>query len=180
MVRDKENLNRWNRERYHQRKTELIYREKRKKSALKYYHSHVKECAKRRREYFLKNIEKYRKYRREWRYSTPAGIYACVKEGCKNNGRGHKLSITKEEFIAWHNSQEKICSYCKRTHEECQLDILNRKVNRLTIDRIDNSRGYEKGNLALACYRCNAIKNNYFTPDEMLKIGRIIHDKNSK
>jgi len=34
-----------------------------------------------------------------------------------------------------------------------------------------------QGNLALACLRCNAIKNNYFTKDEMLKIGGIIRAK---
>ena len=51
------------------------------------------------------------------------------------------------------------------------------RLGKQASDRIDNSKGYERGNLALACLRCNAIKNNYFTKEEMLIIGKIIHDK---
>ena len=177
MVWNKEQMNKWSKEYYHKRKNEPDYRERRRISARKYYHSHKEKCLQSRRNYFLKNKESYRKYRREWRYSTPAGIYACIKEGVRHNGRGHKLTISKKEFTDWYNSQEKICFYCKRTHKEAQSDILNRKINRLTIDRIDNNRGYEKDNIVLACYRCNAIKNNYFTQDEMMKIGDIIRAK---
>jgi hypothetical protein len=179
MARNKENLNSWAKANYHKRKNDAEYVERRRKSARKYYNTHKDKCKISRRNYFLKNKEAYRKYRREWRYSTAAGIYACISEGVRHNGRGYKLTITRQEFIDWYNSQEKICFYCKRTHIEAQADILNRKINRLTIDRIDNDRGYEKGNLALACLRCNAIKNNYFTQDEMLKIGDIIRAKKS-
>ncbi len=180
MARDKERLNQWNREYYHKRKLDPVYKEKRRLSALKYYHNHKEQYAKNQREYFLNNKEKYRKYRREYRYTNPVGIYSTIKDGLNNKKLPRKtmLKISKEDFVKWYNSQEKICLYCKRTFEETQSDILNRKVHRLTIDRIDNARGYENGNLALACLRCNAIKNNYFTKDEMLKIGGIIRAKN--
>ena len=42
---------------------------------------------------------------------------------------------------------------------------------RLTIDCKDNSLGYIKDNLILACDRCNFIKSNIFTYEEMLFIG---------
>jgi hypothetical protein len=146
--------------------------------------SYLKNIIKRKatgKKYRIANKENYNKYRREYRYNNPVGIYSVIKDGINNRGckRSVLLKISKEDFVDWYNSQEKICFYCKRTYEQCQIDPLNRKVHRLTIDRVDNNDGYKKGNLALACLRCNAIKNNYFTKDEMLKIGKIIYDKNS-
>ena len=179
MARDKTNLNRWNREYYHKKKTDPNYLERRRKSALKYYNTHKEKCAKSRLNYFLKNKEKYRKYRREWNYTSPSGIYSIIKSGLnsKKNPRKYLVKISKEDFVKWYNSQEKICAYCGRNYEQTLSDPLNKKVKRLTIDRIDNSKGYENGNLALACLRCNAIKNNYFTKEEMLEIGEIIRAK---
>ncbi len=179
MSRDKDNLRRWNRENYQKRKTDLAYMEKRRASALKYYHNHKEQYAQNQKEYMIRNQEAYRQYRREWNYTSPRGIYSIIKSALKdkNNHRKALLKISKEDFVKWYNSQEKICFYCKRTLGETQTDILNRKVHRLTIDRIDNNKGYEKGNLVLACLRCNAIKNNYFTKDEMLEIGEIIRRK---
>lgn len=102
-----------------------------------------------------------------------------IKDGLSNKGvpRRTILKITKDEFVKWYLDQDQKCLYCGRTLEQSQTDTLNKKTNRLTIDRLDNNRGYEKGNLALSCLRCNAIKNNYFTKDEMLIIGRVIRDK---
>ena len=48
---------------------------------------------------------------------------------------------------------------------------------RETNDRMDNSLGYSISNIALSCQRCNNIKGNFFTYDEMVKIGRIIRKK---
>ena len=47
---------------------------------------------------------------------------------------------------------------------------------RLEIDRKDNNKGYEKGNLALCCCRCNTIKSDFFTEEEMFKVGAIIEE----
>jgi 5-methylcytosine-specific restriction endonuclease McrA len=179
MARDKENLNRWQREYYQKRKSDPDYLDEKRASAKRYYNSNKEIIAQKHRNYFIRNREKYAKYRREYRYNNPVGIYSTIKDGLNNKKQPRKilLKISKDDFVEWYNSQEKICFYCKRTFEETQSDELNRKVHRLTIDRIDNSKGYERGNLALACLRCNAIKNNYFTKEEMLIIGKIIHDK---
>ena len=51
--------------------------------------------------------------------------------------------------------------------------IKNPRYNmRLSIDRKDNSLGYEKGNLALACMICNKIKSDFFSEKEMLEIAK--------
>ena len=48
---------------------------------------------------------------------------------------------------------------------------------RFSIDRKKNGIGYSLDNIVLACSRCNSIKSDYFTEEEMLKIGNFIeHD----
>jgi len=46
------------------------------------------------------------------------------------------------------------------------------RFGRLTIDRMDSSRDYEEGNLALACWRCNAIKGDFLSAAEMRLIAQ--------
>ena len=108
---------------------------------------------------------------------TPEGIYSSLKTGATS--RNLEYSITKEYFVNWYNNQDKTCHYCNRTLEEIKLDPIGH-AGRLSIDRIDSTKGYIENNLVLACYRCNTIKSNYFTEQEMLKIGEIIKLKELK
>lgn len=43
--------------------------------------------------------------------------------------------------------------------------------NRLSIDRIENMRGYEIDNMALACALCNLIKGAWFSAAQMREIA---------
>jgi hypothetical protein len=43
------------------------------------------------------------------------------------------------------------------------------------IDRIDNNKGYVVNNCVPCCTECNKTKGTYFTYDEMLQIGNVIH-----
>jgi len=92
----------------------------------------------------------------------------------KQSSRALLVTITQEDFIMWYKSQPRKCCYCGI--EEARLpidsDSYNRRTARLTIDRMNSQKGYEKGNLALCCYRCNSIKGNFFTPSEMVEIGQ--------
>ena len=76
------------------------------------------------------------------------------------------------EFVDWFNSQEKICTYCG-IPEEIWQHIYNGHQNKysLTIDRMDNSKGYIVNNLTLACSQCNSSKNDVFSYIEMKEIG---------
>ena len=91
----------------------------------------------------------------------------------KQSARGHLVTISQEAFLMWYKSQQRKCCYCgiEEVRLPIDLDSYNRKTSRLTIDRMDSQLGYEKGNLALCCYRCNSIKGNFFTPSEMVEIG---------
>lgn len=147
------------------------------------------------REYYKKyrNNPEYQKYRKEywsrissnpelysrrkdavnrWR-GTISGIYTSLK-----NRRRNDFRITKKEFVEWYEKQEKKCSYCGITLEEIKRlpYPYNRKngLVKLSIDRKDNSAGYKIDNITLSCFTCNTIKNNFFTYDEMRKIGQKI------
>lgn len=93
--------------------------------------------------------------------------------------RGIKFTILPDEFISWYDSQEKKCVYCDKAENEIGRvsDVLDFKSMKLSIDRVDNEKGYETGNLALACQRCNTIKGNFFTKEEMIEIGQVIKKK---
>jgi 5-methylcytosine-specific restriction endonuclease McrA len=106
---------------------------------------------------------------------TPDVIFSILKQNAIQ--RNIKFDLDKGNFINWYNNQEKACHYCGRTLENIISDIkeTSRYKSRLSIDRKDNDKGYELNNIVLACYRCNTIKGEYFTEQEMLKIGKIIY-----
>jgi hypothetical protein len=84
---------------------------------------------------------------------------------------GPGLNLAESDFRDWLKVQDSRCSYCG-VHEETvpRLQVLTQvghRLRNLGIDRIDNDRGYEVGNLALCCYPCNKVKGNVFSDLEM-------------
>lgn len=57
----------------------------------------------------------------------------------------------------------KPCIYCGDTQEQ------------IGCDRIDNSKGHTKNNVVPACKTCNVSRMDNFTHEEMLVLGKIIH-----
>lgn len=53
-----------------------------------------------------------------------------------------------------------IPEYCPLLHVKLEHGTNKVKANSPSIDRIDNSKGYIKGNVAVICYRANTMKNN--------------------
>ena len=85
----------------------------------------------------------------------------------------HGFGLDRKEFEAWYESQPKMCVYCDLP--ENLIPFLNERYNsvsrRLTIDCKDNDVGYRIDNIVLACHKCNFIKSNLFTHDEMVEIA---------
>lgn len=132
------------------------YRETHPKVLKKYADTH--------REILRKNMKKYD--------DSPKGIYKKLRHSAKVHGR--EVIISEQDFTEWYQSQPRKCCYCGIEEKDLSLitDSFNNKTKRLTIDRIDSSKDYEKGNLALCCLRCNSIKGNFFTQSEMEEIGK--------
>jgi len=138
-----------------------------------YYKTHRKEHLNRVKKYKIKNSNAIKIQKQKY-YSSSLGIYTMLKGQAIQ--RHINFYLTKEEFIYWYENQEKSCHYCKRTVEKIKNDTLGFN-NRLTIDRKNNNIGYQINNIVLACYRCNSIKGDYFTEQEMQNIGQIIENK---
>lgn len=126
------------------------------------------------REWNNRNCEHRTQYLRNY-LLTANGIYAHLKYESKR--RQIQLLFTKEEFSNWYLHQTYSCYYCSRSLSEILDDKRERRNAklRLSIDRLDSNKDYSLDNIVLACYRCNHIKSEYFTADEMLKIGKIIY-----
>lgn len=43
-------------------------------------------------------------------------------------------------------------------------------------DRLDNSKGHSLENIVPCCYRCNTVRQDHFSYEEMLKIGKFIRE----
>lgn len=113
-----------------------------------------------------------------WR-STPGGIYQNIKGRTrfyKTNNREHykPLLISKEDFVEWYTNEPKVCAYCDIPEEKLHLirSWFDRRVKRLAIDCKDNDKGYTEENMVLACHRCNFIKLNLFSFEEMREIAQ--------
>lgn len=119
--------------------------------------SHCKQC---RRDYGAR-------YR-----NTPKGIYHNIKN--REALRKRKpFKITEEEFLKWFEVQSKQCYYCGISWENAHLMRKHFGAHgvQLSVDCMENDKGYVLGNIVLACDRCNFIKSNIFTSREMKEIG---------
>jgi len=135
--------------------------------ALSKFYSH--KLTKDRRSVWCKECHKnnYREYMK-----TASGVYTSIK-GRITHYKTKPLLISREAFVKWYDSTRKQCVYCGiEEHELSSLgNSYNNKAHRLTVDCIDNSLGYIEGNLVLACLRCNSIKSDFFTHEEMKRLS---------
>lgn len=103
----------------------------------------------------------------------------CVRQRAKEKAYSPKgryqnaRSVAKRESHEWHLSQDDFtalvacpCSYCNGAVNPTSLGL----------DRKDNSKGYTLDNAAPCCTRCNRVKNDHFTFEEMLQLGQTIQD----
>lgn len=89
-----------------------------------------------------------------------------------------ELNMTRAEYLEWALAQRRVCKYCGILESDLEALSLRTSIGRilqkLGVDRLDNERGYEIGNIALCCFVCNKTKSNVFTTKEMLSIGPIV------
>jgi hypothetical protein len=77
----------------------------------------------------------------------------------------HTISLL--EFREWYKITPKICAYCDRNISE-----RTERMRNLSIDRKYNELGYTLENICFACNRCNTVKGNVFTFDQMREIAQ--------
>lgn len=75
--------------------------------------------------------------------------------------RGHLWDL---DFTTWDFLRRQPCDYCGLAIET--------RVGGL--DRLDNTRGYELGNVVPCCAICNTVRSDIWTPTEMKIIGAVL------
>ena len=132
---------------------------------------------------YRRDILKYKDKRRltQKRYfQTPKGIYAVLLGNLWHIKRRNLSICSREDFLNWYKNEKQQCHYCKRNFFQTAEDGNLGKVSRLTIDRMDNKKGYIIGNMALSCKLCNTIKGEFFTEQEMFIIGNLIFKRTNE
>ena len=123
---------------------------------------------------FMTKRIQYNKYHSDYakKYRlTCKGYFLRLKSHAK--GRGVSFLLDYPSFEYWRNKQKNICSYCKRTLKEI-LSTGESRANILSVDSVDNKKGYQVDNIVLACNLCNWVKKDFFNYNDMLRLGRII------
>jgi|ERR1019366_3175221 hypothetical protein len=72
--------------------------------------------------------------------------------------RKHEVAISFEHFTALIAAP---CQYCG--------DL----ASRITIDRVDSSKGYVPNNVVECCLKCNMMKRNYTVQDFLSHVAKI-------
>lgn len=83
--------------------------------------------------------------------------------------RGFTYRLTMEQYIEIMGEQR--CHYCQ--------EDLSYSTGP-SVDRCDSSRGYVYGNLVACCSKCNLVKSNLLTKEEMCYIVKILRRKRKK
>jgi hypothetical protein len=106
------------------------------------------------KKYYLANKEKYDARRKQWRIDNPLRTkFLQAKADVK--AREMEFKLTYEFLIELWN---KGCYYCKN-------NLL--KETGISADRINNDIGYLPNNVLPCCGRCNKIRGDNLTVDEM-------------
>lgn len=90
-----------------------------------------------------------------------------------------RVNISAPAFVGWYEQQPDRCAYCGLTFsEQKRLRIRRRGGYAIAwdIDRVDSSRPYEPGNLALSCFVCNMAKGDMLSGAEARIIGRAVRE----
>jgi hypothetical protein len=151
---------------------DLKFKSKERKMKNKYYIKNKYKFLLKAKKYYKKNKDKVSLYN-----ISPQRIYRLLEKESKR--RKIEFNLLTNDFITWYVNQPKICIYCKRIESEALKDC-NNKYKRLSIDRKNNNEGYSLNNIGLACYRCNTMKGEIFTYNEMIEIGKFSEEILSK
>lgn len=156
-------------------------KEERKKQRREYYLRNKEYIDKQQQEYVLKNKEAKREYDR-LRYQTPERKEQCkririeyrnknyiqmmlksAKTRCDKNGM--EFSIAEEDLT--------IPTHCPYMGMELTQTSGTRKPNpsNMSLDRVDNSRGYVKGNVQIISVMANLMKRDA-TVEELIEFAK--------
>jgi hypothetical protein len=116
--------------------------------------------------------EKSREFRR-----TSRGMFTSLRQRCKaNKHRKAQFLLEWKSFDEWYQGQINECHYCGISLDDFlrvreHLPGRCPDIETLTIDRLNSTNHYEKGNIVLACYLCNYLKGYAFDEESFSDIA---------
>lgn len=103
------------------------------------------------------------------------------KVSCSKEVKGKILRIKASKMVSQYKLKDKKRGYTSGFDFEWFIDnILDKSCvycgsdKKIGADRIDNNIGHTKENIVPCCYRCNVVRGNSFTHEEMVKLGQFI------
>ena len=95
------------------------------------------------------------------KYRTKARIYGLIRSAiqrCKKSG----MAYEKDYLLSLRQLRPQFCPCCNRTLDYASGGTSNRtpRHNAPSLDRIDTTKGYIRGNVDIICWRCNALKRD--------------------
>lgn len=104
------------------------------------------------RKYQAAKYEDFKIYR-EWHRNTFPEVEILGKARMRAKNKGLEFNITKEDLLP-------LPTHCPVLGFELKFGTGPRLPNSGSIDRIDNTKGYVKGNIRVISWRANTLKND--------------------
>ena len=92
--------------------------------------------------------------KRIW-YSVPKNRISCLLKEAANRCRNNGMEVDKEYLLSLKDNTYTHCKCCG-----VEYDYTAKRSNTPSVDRVDNSKGYIKGNVEIICANCNITKND--------------------
>lgn len=119
---------------------------------------HAEECSERNKEWAKNNRDKMNEYQRNYERRGPA-VYMLIHARARAKKKGIEFNIELEDII--------IPEFCPYLGVKFSMERCRTPANRPSLDRIDPTKGYIKGNVRVISQRANTMKSNA-TNDELI------------
>ncbi len=96
-------------------------------------------------------------------------LWYSISSRCKKRNREY---LSYSAFQSWYSKQVQQCCYCGVRPEQLSYPIKHH--NDMSIDRMNNSKGYTIDNICLCCHKCNSNKGEFFTWQEWQHIAETV------
>lgn len=109
------------------------------------------------------------------RRATPRqNLYAMLYSAAKR--RPTENVATLDDLVEMYEGQKGLCAVSGMKMEWAAGCTGKKLATSISLDRIDNDKGYEIENIRLVCWQVNVFKNNW-TDEQMISMARAIVDK---
>lgn len=112
--------------------------------------------------------------RKRIKYRTPLGRLRSLAQTCTTRARREGREYDRDYLMGLASAPPESCASCGRIYDYSIASYSSRESGP-SFDRIDNSKGYVRDNVAIICTRCNMIKKDA-TVEELRNILKYMEE----